>query len=116
MKSFHRALSLRPLGLREICTTQVLHSGHSRWSKIKHDKKKEDVNLCHSPCCKRMLTDRLLGHEEYGAVADIAQYLSSCQKCVDRPVYLCLLRRSTDRLCGQRMEVIQTPIANYLRF
>ncbi|KAI4254302.1 MAG: hypothetical protein L6R42_007248 [Xanthoria sp. 1 TBL-2021] len=34
-----------PVGLRAFSTAQSLASGHNRWSKIKHDKIKEDVSL-----------------------------------------------------------------------
>ncbi|KAL8729437.1 MAG: hypothetical protein Q9181_005006, partial [Wetmoreana brouardii] len=38
-----KAVFLRPLGLRFISASRILSSGHNRWSKIKHDKVKEDA-------------------------------------------------------------------------
>ncbi|KAL8791521.1 MAG: hypothetical protein Q9213_000138 [Squamulea squamosa] len=39
----HNVRRLWPAGLRAVCTTPLLASGHNRWSKIKHDKIKEDA-------------------------------------------------------------------------
>ncbi|KAL8715620.1 MAG: hypothetical protein Q9225_006381 [Loekoesia sp. 1 TL-2023] len=44
ISSIPKATLTWPLGLRTISASRILSSGHNRWSKIKHDKVKEDAS------------------------------------------------------------------------